>query len=154
MDRIKNLTKFHEKIGAPVSTLPVMPILDYRFNRTLSIIVNAANSIIYEHEGLKTGTNPTGTELAILRIRLIIEELKETVEAMVAGDIVEFADGLTDLDYVVTGMAVTYGLPLDRLHDAVHISNMTKTKMDENSKGGKGEGFIPPQVLIRQILGL
>lgn len=51
-------------------------------------------------------------ELVELRIRLIIEELDELEEAIVARNIIDVADALGDLTYVVHGMALTFGLVL------------------------------------------
>jgi predicted HAD superfamily Cof-like phosphohydrolase len=52
-------------------------------------------------------------EVAAVRLQLIVEELLETHMALVAGDLVEAADGFADLKYVVVGCAVAYGLPMD-----------------------------------------
>jgi predicted HAD superfamily Cof-like phosphohydrolase len=83
-----------------------------------------------------------------LRAHHMVEELAETLDAMAIGDEVEFADGLTDLVYVVVGTAVKFGLPLHRLWDEVHRSNMTKTFDGGNHP--KGEGYTPPR--IREVL--
>jgi predicted HAD superfamily Cof-like phosphohydrolase len=49
------------------------------------------------------------TEDLILRQRLILEELGETAQALHQQNIVEIADGLTDLLYVVYGSAAALG---------------------------------------------
>jgi predicted HAD superfamily Cof-like phosphohydrolase len=46
---------------------------------------------------------------AALRVALIAEEAAETLAAMCKGDIIEAADGLADLRYVVMGAAAVYG---------------------------------------------
>jgi hypothetical protein len=56
-----------------------------------------------------------GPEVAVLRSRLIIEEFAETYAALHENNVIEVADGLTDLLYVVVGAAVAYGEPH---HDA------------------------------------
>lgn len=63
-----------------------------------------------------------------VRIRLMQEELDEYREALVAGDIVEIADALTDLLYVVMGTYLSHGLQdgAEQLFDEVHRSNMSK----------------------------
>lgn len=63
---------------------------------------------------------------ADLRIRLIEEELRELKDAIAEGNLVEIADAVQDLLYVVYGTGEAYGLPVDRLFDEVHRSNMTK----------------------------
>ena len=54
-----------------------------------------------------------GPEVAVLRTRLIIEEWAETYAALHENNVVEVADGLTDLLYVVVGTAVSYGVKCD-----------------------------------------
>lgn len=51
-----------------------------------------------------------GPEVAVLRARLIVEEFAETYAALHENDVVEAADGLADLLYVIYGTAVSYGL--------------------------------------------
>lgn len=73
------------------------------------------------------------------RIRLILEELSELSEAMDNNNLVEIADSIADLLYVVFGTALAYGLPMDKIFQQVHESNMSKV-------GGHFEGikFIKP----------
>lgn len=63
-----------------------------------------------------------------LRINLLQEELDELKEAIREGDIVEVADALADLQYVLSGAVLEFGLG-DRfkaLFDEVQRSNMSK----------------------------
>lgn len=83
-------------------------------------------------------------ETMMLRISLMEEELEETVLAMRAfhltgssKDFAEIADGLADLCYVAIGTAVAYGIPLDRVFDEVHRSNMAKS-LPCDTCGGTG----------------
>lgn len=76
-------------------------------------------------------------QVKVLRMRLITEEFAELVIAIHEGDLVKVADALADLDYVVTGTAVAFGIPHEVVFREVHRSNMTKPKLDENDKGGK-----------------
>ncbi len=69
-------------------------------------------------------------DLANLRIKLIEEELEEFKDALAAGDLVEVADAITDLLYVVIGAGLVYGIPMDATFDEVHSSNMTKLGPD------------------------
>lgn len=62
-----------------------------------------------------------------LRANLIIEEAAETLLAIMKSDEVEFADGLGDLDYVIEGAAITFGLDLTESFDyALSIFEDTK----------------------------
>ncbi len=65
-------------------------------------------------------------DLALLRHRLIVEELDEFYEGIENDDVVEIADALGDLIYVVCGAALVYGIDLESVVDEIHRSNMTK----------------------------
>lgn len=63
-----------------------------------------------------------------LRIDLIREELKETNDAIALNDLIEVADGLGDILYVVFGMVLEFGLQ-DKIEDIfaeIQRSNMSK----------------------------
>jgi predicted HAD superfamily Cof-like phosphohydrolase len=95
--------------------------------------------------------NPS-EELRELRKRLIYEEFHELWTALNGNDIVEIADALADLTYVVYGTAVSYGIPLDEVFEEVHDSNMTKLGADgkpivrADGKVLKGPNFRPPDI--------
>ena len=63
-----------------------------------------------------------------LRIELIAEELKELEEAVTDNNMVEIADALCDLQYVLAGAILEFGLgdQFKTLFDEVHRSNMSK----------------------------
>jgi predicted HAD superfamily Cof-like phosphohydrolase len=93
-----------------------------------------------------------------LRKNLIQEEFNELMLALKENNLVEIADGLADLVYVVVGTAISYGIPFDRIFLEVHNSNMTKTpsKAYEGQKYGKvnpkGPDFKKPEIdqILRQ----
>lgn len=62
------------------------------------------------------------------RFDLIVEEFQETMEATEKGDLVEVADGLCDLLYVLLGTVNTFGLNsrFEALFNEVHRSNLSK----------------------------
>jgi predicted HAD superfamily Cof-like phosphohydrolase len=64
-----------------------------------------------------------------LRINLLQEELKELEEAIAANDLVEAADAFADLQYVLSGAILEFGLgeKFRSLFEEVHRSNMSKT---------------------------
>lgn len=86
-----------------------------------------------------------------LRETLIKEEYKELLSALTEGDLKEIADGIADCLYVLIGTAVSYGIDLPAVWDAVHTHNMQKT-------GGKrGDGKVlktqedgKPKIQIKQ----
>ena len=64
-----------------------------------------------------------------LRVELITEELKELQEAIEANDLVEVADALCDIQYVLSGAILEFGMgdSFKELFDEVQRSNMSKT---------------------------
>ncbi len=69
------------------------------------------------------------SERCALRINLIEEELKELKEAIENEDIVEVADAFCDLQYVLSGAILEFGLgsKFKALFEEVQRSNMSKT---------------------------
>jgi len=110
--------------------------------------------------GQQTLTKPTlpNFDLAALRLDLIQEEVDELREGLENQDIVEIADALTDILYVVYGAGHAFGIDLDKCYAEVHRSNMTKLDEDgkplfrEDGKVMKSSSYEPPN-LSKIILG-
>lgn len=68
-----------------------------------------------------------------LRISLIAEELRELEEAIEAQDLVEVADALCDIQYVLSGAVLEFGLgeKFRTLFEEVQRSNMSKACVSE-----------------------
>ena len=86
-----------------------------------------------------------------LRMSLLEEEYNEYMEAEKNADIVEIADALADIVYIACGTAVSYGIPLDKIFDEVHRSNMAKLVdgkviRREDGKVQKPAGWTAPDV--------
>ncbi|PWS26526.1 hypothetical protein DHW03_17280 [Pedobacter yonginense] len=81
----------------------------------------------FKHPILETPIIPS-KQRANLRISLLAEELKELQEAVENDDLVEVADALCDLQYVLAGAIHEFGLgtKFKSLFDEVHRSNMSK----------------------------
>ena len=92
-----------------------------------------------------------------LRLELIQEELDELSDAIADRDMIQIADALTDLLYVVYGAGHTFGLDLDECFQEVHRSNMSKLGENgrpihrEDGKVMKGPGYFEPD--LEGILG-
>ena len=69
---------------------------------------------------------------AWLRIDLIEEELNELKEAVNEKDLVEVADALCDLQYVILGAVLEFGMgeKFVEMFNEVHASNMSKSCND------------------------
>lgn len=89
-----------------------------------------------------------------LRLSLLEEEIKELREAVEAGDMVEVLDALCDIQYVLDGAFLEFGLhPVkDAAFAEVQASNMSKLGEDglpilrDDGKILKGPNFRPPNL--------
>ncbi len=81
----------------------------------------------FKHPILDTPQIPSA-ERCNLRVALIAEELKELEVAILEKDIVGVADALADIQYVLSGAVLEYGLgsKVKALFDEVQRSNMSK----------------------------
>jgi predicted HAD superfamily Cof-like phosphohydrolase len=110
---------------------------------------------IYEQE-VKTKPSFPSEKIVQLRYDLIKEELDELSAAIKDKDIVEVADALTDLLYVVYGAGHSFGINLDKCFAEVQRSNMSKLDNDgkpiynENGKVMKGPNYSKPN--LKQFL--
>ena len=95
---------------------------------------------------------PAVSEMA-LRLDLIEEEVQELREGMGKASLLEIADALTDILYVVYGAGHTFGIDLDECYNEVHRSNMTKLGEDgrpmyrPDGKVMKGPNYEEPFLL-------
>lgn len=90
-----------------------------------------------------------------LRINLLAEELEELQEALTQGDVVEVLDALTDLQYVLDGAYLSFGLQdvKKAAFDEVHASNMSKLgedgkpiRRESDGKVMKGPNYWKPDL--------
>ena len=94
---------------------------------------------------------------AKLYMNLIKEEFEETSKAFNEDDLVELADGLADMVWVIMGMCNSTGINFDKIWTEVRASNMSKFvdgKFVKNESGKilKPEGYFKPN--ISKALGL
>jgi predicted HAD superfamily Cof-like phosphohydrolase len=90
-------------------------------------------------------------ETAVVRQRLLEEEVGEVAEAVEARDLAAVAHELADVVYVAYGTALTYGIDLDAVIAEVHRANMSKLGPDGrpvmlNGKVQKGPAYRPPRI--------
>jgi predicted HAD superfamily Cof-like phosphohydrolase len=80
--------------------------------------------------------------------------MDELHHAMLEFNVPEVADAIADLIYVLLGTAVTYGIDIGPIWDAVHAANMAKSggRQREDGKWEKPAGWRPPDIdgLLRQ----
>lgn len=105
----------------------------------------------FEHPILPFPQVP-GVNRKTLRARLVTEEYHEFIDALQRNDLVELADAIADLIYVLQGTALEYGIDMNPVWAEVHRSNMAKLGPDGKpikDAGGKllkPEGWTPPDI--------
>ena len=90
----------------------------------------------FRHPILKQPKIPS-PERSKLRLSLLEEELKELKEAVQNNDLIEVADALCDIQYVLSGAILEFGLgnKFNGLFNEVQRSNMSKAcKSEEEAK--------------------
>ena len=107
---------------------------------------------------VKTKSEWPSEDVCDLRVDLIAEEFDELREAIYTkeGTLVDVADALTDLLYVVYGAGHSFGIDLDKCFAEVQRSNLSKLNIDgkpiynENGKVMKGPNYSKPN--LKQFL--
>lgn len=96
----------------------------------------------FRHPILEHPTIPDAARCE-LRVSLIAEELNELREAIENNDIVEIADALCDIQYVLSGAILEFGLGhrFKELFEEVQRSNMSKACQTEDEAKATVEYF-------------
>ncbi|MEP0266542.1 nucleoside triphosphate pyrophosphohydrolase family protein [Dokdonia sp.] len=106
----------------------------------------------------ETPTAQLTKEKNMLRFNLMKEENEEYLEAADAGDLVEVADALGDMLYILCGTIIEHGMQdkIEEVFNEIQRSNMSKLGADgkpifrEDGKVLKGPNYFKPN--IKQIL--
>jgi len=146
------VSEFHHKFGYPVRYYnPGCPVLEVRE----SDLRFRASLITEEYfEAMESMVGPGSRELEDLHIA------KDYVSRARGGTLVvdwpEFADALGDLDYVIEGTRLTFGIPRLAVAFAIQEANMAKTrtqladadaaKISVWVKPAKPPGWKPPNI--------
>jgi predicted HAD superfamily Cof-like phosphohydrolase len=93
-----------------------------------------------------------GTQKNNLRFELMKEENEEYLEAVQNNDIIEIADALGDMLYILCGTIIEHGLQhkIEAVFDEIQRSNMSKLGEDgkpiyrEDGKVMKGPNYFKP----------
>lgn len=104
--------------------------------------------------GLPVADKPGHPEPERIKLRkdLISEEYWEYDRAVDNNDLVNIAQELADIIYVVYGAALEYGIPLDEVFEEIHAANMSKLDTDgsvirrSDGKVMKGPNYSPPDI--------
>lgn len=140
----QQVTKFHQAFNHPVG--------DHKLQTSNDTLQLRLNLIAEEFFELLTAT------VGEHKVKPVTEAYQQniTITKDSPRDPVETADALADMCFVIMGMALTYGLPLDEVLDEVYRSNMSKLDEHgnpiyrEDGKIMKSSLYEPPR--IRPIL--
>ena len=118
---------------------------------------NKLNAVKEFHTAFKLGYSETmiadlGEQKNLLRFNLMKEENEEYLEAVQNNDIVEVADALGDMLYILCGTIIEHGLQdkIEAVFNEIQRSNMSKLGEDgqpiyrEDGKVMKGPNYFKP----------
>ena len=107
--------------------------------------------------GIKNRQKPTAVvdrDELMLRYKLMREENEEYLEAAENGDLVEIADALGDMMYILCGTILTHGMQhkIEEVFEEIQRSNMSKLDKDgkpiyrEDGKVMKSDQYFKPKI--------
>ena len=121
---------------------------------------NKIDAVKAFHTAFKIGYRETpkadlGIEKNMLRYKLMREENEEYLEAANNNDLVEVADALGDMLYILCGTIIEHGLQykIEEVFDEIQQSNMSKLGENgepiyrEDGKVLKGPNYFKPDIL-------
>ena len=111
-----------------------------QFNKSFGVVTNKQPEVLSEEDWT-------------LKASLMTEELSEYIEACKQGDIVEIADAIVDMQYILSGIIIAHGLQdvFGNLFQEVHDSNMSKLENGkvlrrDDGKVLKGKNYFKPDL--------
>jgi len=118
------------------------------------------NAVMQFHKAFKLGVNNNpvanlGEQKNLLRYKLMEEENNEYLAAANTGDLVEVADALGDMLYILCGTIIEHGLQdkIEAVFKEIQRSNMSKLNAQGNpeyradGKVLKGANYAPPNLI-------
>ena len=120
---------------------------------------NKLSAVTTFHKAFGLGVNNTPTteideSTMNLRFSLMDEENKEYLDAIKNKDMIEVADALGDMLYILCGTIITHGMQdvIDEVFEEIQRSNMSKLGSDgkpiyrEDGKVLKGPNYFKPDL--------
>jgi predicted HAD superfamily Cof-like phosphohydrolase len=138
--------EFHKLFGQAIEPVPTIP----------SRKVVALRVMLVIEEALEFLESCVGSVPEKLLIEEMVRNVLNVREPKV--DLAGVADALGDLDYVVEGSRLAFGIDGESIADAIHASNIEKIggKLRQDGKQGKPSNWTPPDiegVLFKQNSG-
>lgn len=123
------------------------------------MINNELNAVAEFHKafGIESADSPNVTipkETILLRYNLMKEENEEYLEAAQNNDLVEVADALGDMLYILCGTILSHGMQhkISEIFNEIQRSNMSKLGSDgkpiyrKDGKVMKGPNYFKPEI--------
>ena len=117
------------------------------------------NSVKKFHQAYKLNcsespTTKIGEQTIKLRYNLMVEENEEYLKAAKNNDLIEVADALGDMMYILCGTIIEHGLQhkIEKIFDEIQRSNLSKLGSDglpiyrEDGKVMKGPNYFKPNI--------
>jgi predicted HAD superfamily Cof-like phosphohydrolase len=113
--------------------------------------------LFHDTFGIPNEYSPVSTisnEIIDLRYRLMVEENLEYLEAAKGNDLIEVADALGDMLYILCGTILSHGMQhkIEEVFDEIQRSNMSKLGEDgkpiyrDDLKVLKGPNYFKPNI--------
>lgn len=125
MHTIHLVASFHAAFDHPISAVPTVPSVDtrlLRFRLILEELMEFGRAI-----GVKRLAGIPDEEFQ----QLVKDQLKLiSIDETAPVDLIEAADALGDIDYVVQGSNLVFGFPAEAIIAEIHSANMSKLGED------------------------
>lgn len=138
---------FHEMYGHPIRTVPTVPSAKERLLRVR--LIGEEYKELAKASGFPVEIVHGNSMLSeTIPLTSVTPEMSEDKEI----DLAEVADGCGDLNVVVNGTALTWGIPIAEVDAEIHRSNMSKLGLDgkpltdAHGKTLKGPRYFPPDI--------
>lgn len=139
----KQLIEFHTAADMPILDKPQIPSLD-RVRLRLKLVAEEFCELVDACDMGDSGTRDAMQQA----IKVVLSERHAMSKPRI--DLCETADALGDLDYVVEGMRLEFGINGEPIADEIHRSNMAKfgpgSRKREDGKVLKPEDWSPPKI--------
>lgn len=140
--RRARLLEFHKAMGVPAPTKPCVPS-DERVRLRLRLIAEEFFELL---RSVESGIYETACTHCLENTEFAVRHYIDQVSIGI--DMPAMVDALADIDYVVEGCRVEFGIDGEPIEAAVHAANMAKVggTMREDGKILKPKDWRPPDV--------
>jgi len=145
--------KFHKAFNLPVNRTPInLGVYDMSIIMDLKNLQSTLQAVRHKLNNRQSIVTAENIKLRMLRVSLLLEEVTEYLKAEEDNDMVEIADALGDIHYIVAGTELAYGIDGEAVFKEIQDSNMAKLDSEGNPKyDGTGKvvkplGWEPPKI--------